>query len=97
MEPITIIGYVLALIASAIALRSSIPKQTIINQKALIDTYEKRLKALEDSDTEKDKALAVLDSKVDVLQTIPLATIAEALKEIVHTQKDIITLMNKEK
>jgi hypothetical protein len=96
MDPFSLIGYAIAATLGVITLISRVPKQTITNQKDLIESYEKRLKDLEEGAAEKDKQLAVLAGKVDVLQTIPLAEIAVAIKEIVHTQKEIIKMIKTE-
>lgn len=93
MDPLTTFSIVALITGSILTVFSRIPKETIKNQKDLIEAQDQRLKNLEEGSIEKDKAIAVLGSKVDVLQTIPLGSIADAIKEIVHTQIEIIKLI----
>lgn len=97
MDPFTIISFVALVLGGGLYVFSRIPKQTIANYKEYSESLEKRLGDLEASDTKKGKQIASLISKVEVLQTIPLGDIAKAIKEIVHTQKEIIKIINKDK
>lgn len=84
-------------VSSIFYLRSQLPKQTIQNQKELIETYEKRLKALEDQ-SEQDKkqhienvkAIADLQGQIKVYKEIPLQEIAASMKELSITNKQIL-------
>lgn len=103
MDPIAIIGYISLAIGSALALVSRLPKQTIENQKDLIETYEKRLKALEDQ-SEQDKkqhienvkAIADLQGQIKVYKEIPLQQIADSMKELANTNKQILARLHTE-
>jgi len=97
MDPLSVIGFVALVVGGASFIFSRIPKQTITNYKAYAESQEKRITDLEASDKEKTAQLASLQSKVEVLQTIPLVDIAKAIKEIVHSQKEIVRLIQKEK
>ena len=96
MDPISIIGYASLIIGSILTLFSRIPKQTIQNQKVLIDTYEKRLKALEDqkeedhkTQLENVKAIADLQGQIKVYKELPLQEMAKAMEEISRVNKAI--------
>jgi len=97
MDPISIIGFIALVAGGGLYIFSRLPKETIQNYKEVVTSQEKRIKALEESSRESTKQITKLESRVDVLQTIPLKDIAEAIKEIVHTQKEIIELIRKDK
>lgn len=94
MEPVSIIGYIALAIGSVLTLFSRIPKQTIANQKDLIDTYEKRLKTLEDQGKEDKKqhienvkAIAELQGQIKVYKELPLQDMALAMKEMASASR----------
>ena len=96
MDPIAIIGYISLAIGSALALVSRLPKQTIENQKDLIETYEKRLKALEDQSAEdrknhleQVKAIADLQGQIKVYKELPLQEMATAMQKISEVNETI--------
>lgn len=96
MDPIAIIGYISLAIGSALALVSRLPKQTIENQKDLIETYEKRLKALEDQSAEdrknhleQVKAIADLQGQIKVYKELPLQEMAKAMQKISEVNETI--------
>ena len=96
MDPITIVAYIVGVGGSVLALLSRIPKQTIQNQKDLIETYEKRLKALEDQALEDKKqhienvrAIADLQGQIKVYKELPLQEMAAAMQEISRVNKGI--------
>lgn len=96
MDPISIIGYISLILGSVLAIFSRIPKQTIENQKELIATYEKRLKALEDQREEDKKqhidnvkAIAELQGQIKVYKELPLNEMAKAMQEISEVNKTI--------
>lgn len=104
MEFISIaISSVFLIVSSVLAIRSQLPKQTIANQKELIETYEKRLKALEDQ-AEQDKkqhlenvkAIADLQGQIKVYKEIPLQQIADSMKELANTNKQILARLQTE-
>lgn len=105
MELISILVSSLFLIISSIlAIRSQIPKQTIANQKELIETYEKRLKALEDQaeldkkqHLENVKAIAELQGQINVYKELPLQQMADSMREIAQTNKKILTLIKEDR
>lgn len=89
MDPISVIGYIALVVGSILALFSRLPKQTIQNQKDLIETYEKRLKALEDQKDEDRKqhienvkAIAELQGQIKVYKELPLQEMAQAMQKI---------------
>ncbi len=105
MELVSIIvSAVFLVISSIFYLRSQLPKQTIQNQKELIETYEKRLKALEDQ-AEQDKkqhienvkAIAELQGQIKVYKELPLQSLADSMKEIANTQRIILTVLQSPK
>ena len=104
MEFISIaISSVFLIVSSVLAIRSQLPKQTIQNQRELIETYEKRLKALEDQ-AEQDKkqhlenvkAIADLQGQIKVYKEIPLQQIADSMKELANTNKQILARLHTE-
>ena len=104
MEFISIaISSVFLIVSSVLAIRSQLPKQTIQNQKELIETYEKRLKALEDEEKankkqhlENVKAIADLQGQIKVYKEIPLQQIADSMKELANTNKQILARLQTE-
>jgi len=104
MEFISIaISSVFLIVSSVLAIRSQLPKQTIQNQKELIETYEKRLKALEDQALEDKKqhienvkAIADLQGQIKVYKEIPLQQIADSMKELANTNKQILARLHTE-
>lgn len=96
MDPISVIGYISLIVGSVLALFSRLPKQTIANQKDLIETYEKRLKALEDQKDEDRKqhienvkAIAELQGQIKVYKELPLQEMAQAMQQISEVNKTI--------
>lgn len=104
MEFISIaISSVFLIVSSVLAIRSQIPKQTIQNQRELIETYEKRLKALEDQAAddklqhiENVKAIAELQGQIKVYKEIPLQQIADSIRELAATNKKILDRIHTE-
>lgn len=105
MDFITIvISSIFLIISSALAIVSRLPKQTIENQKTLIETYEKRLKALEDQKEEDRKqhienvkAIAELQGQINVYKELPLQQMADSMREIAQTNKKILTLIKEDR
>lgn len=105
MDFVTIaISSIFLIISSALAIVSRLPKQTIENQKALIETYEKRLKALEDQKEEDRKqhienvkAIAELQGQINVYKELPLQQMADSMREIAQTNKKILTLIKEDR
>ena len=96
MDPISIIGYIALAVGAVLSILSRIPKQTIANQKDLIETYEKRLKALEDQkdedrkqNIENVKAIADLQGQIKVYKELPLQEMAIAMQNISDVNKGI--------
>lgn len=96
MNPIAIVGYISLAVSAILTLFSRIPKQTIENQKELIDTYEKRLKSLEDQreldrkqHIDNVKAIAELQGQIKVYKELPLQEMADAMKQISDVNKTI--------
>lgn len=70
--------------------RGRIPQQNVKNLTALTDTYEKRIKALEDelhsnrqSAIENAKAIADLQGQIKVYKELPLQELADGIKEVI--------------
>lgn len=105
MELVSIVISAFFLIVSSIIyLKSQLPKQTIANQKELIETYEKRLKALEDQaeldkkqHLENVKAIAELQGQINVYKELPLQQMADSMREIAQTNKKILTLIKEDR
>jgi|GEM_PF-3675457 len=96
MDPITIVGYIALVLGSILTVFSRLPKQTIQNQKDLIDTYEKRLKALEDQKEEDHKTqlqnvrdIADLQGQIKVYKELPLQEMATAMQRISEVNQTI--------
>lgn len=99
---VAIIGYIALALGSGLALFSRMPKQTIENQKDLIETLEKRLQALEiqkDTDREQHldnvKAIADLQGQIKVYKELPLQEMAKAMQDISRVN-EIIANSNSE-
>lgn len=105
MDLVTIvISSIFLIISSALAIVSRLPKQTIENQKTLIETYEKRLKALEDQKEEDRKqhienvkAIAELQGQINVYKELPLQQMADSMREIAQTNKKILNIIKEDK
>lgn len=96
MDPIAIAGFASLVVGSVLTLFSRLPKQTIQNQKDLIDTYEKRLKALEDQKEEDHKTqlqnvrdIADLQGQIKVYKELPLQEMASAMQDISRVNQAI--------
>lgn len=96
IDLVTLTGYVALALGGMLTVFSRIPKETIRNQKDLIDTYEKRLKALEDqkeedhkTQLENVKAIADLQGQIKVYKELPLQQMAEAMTAISDVNKGI--------
>jgi len=80
--------------------RGRVPQQTIKNQAILIDTYEKRLLALEEKTkedakmhTDNAKAIARLQGQVDLYKELPLRELADGIGKIVNTNAQILATL----
>lgn len=104
MDIFSIIGFISLVLGAILSVISRIPGQTIKNQKTLIDTYEKRIKALEDQSSEDHKqyienikAIAELQGQINVYKELPLQQMADYMKDISATNKKILEIINKDK
>ena len=95
------VSSIFLIVSSILALKSKLPKQTIDNQKDLIETYEKRLKALEDQaeldkkqHIENVKAIAELQGQIKVYKELPLQQIADSMKQLTDTNSKILRLLD---
>lgn len=100
MDPVTIIGYIIAAGLGIAAVFSRVPKQTIRNQKDLIASYEKRLGDIErqreedhanyvNERVENAKAIADLQGQIKVYKELPLQQMAKAMEDISAVNKTI--------
>jgi hypothetical protein len=85
----TIIG------GSILYARNRIPQQNVQNLTALTNTYEKRIKALEDELRDNHKlqlqnvsAIADLQGQVKVYKELPLRELADGINEVVKISRD---------
>lgn len=91
-----IVAGAVLIVGAVLVIISRIPKQTIEEQKALIETLTGRIAALEYSREEDKatnltniKAIADLQGQVKVYREIPLGEIAAAMKEMNIANQDI--------
>jgi uncharacterized membrane-anchored protein YhcB (DUF1043 family) len=95
-----LIGIVTIIGGSILALISRLPKETIINQKALIESYEKRFADIEHQQSEdlkhhteerlvNAKAIADLQGQIKVYKELPLQEMALAMQDISRVNKVI--------
>ena len=78
--------------------KGSTPQKNIQNLTSLTDTYEKRIRALEDEIKSNHKiqlenvaAISDLQGQVKVYKELPLQTLADGIKEVVTISKDNAT------
>lgn len=81
--------------ASILYARNRIPQQNVKNLTALTNTYEKRIKALEEEIKENHKvqlenvaAISDLQGQIKVYKELPLQQLADGLKETVMVNKE---------
>lgn len=93
---ITLVG------GTLIYFRSRIPQENIKNLIILTDTYEKRIKALEEELKENHKlqitnvsAIADLQGQVKVYKELPLQELAEGIKQNNEISNKILDTLNK--
>jgi hypothetical protein len=86
---ITIIG------GSILYARNRIPQQNVQNLTALVSTYEKRIKAMEDElkdshnlQLQNVSAIADLQGQVKVYKELPLRELADGINEVVKISKE---------
>lgn len=96
MDIFALIAVIVVIIGGVISLRQKQPKEIISNQKVLIETYEKRLKALEDQSVadhkqhiENAKAIADLQGQIKVYKEIPLRQLADSMQKISDVNEGI--------
>lgn len=75
--------------------RSRIPQQTVKNLQALVDTYEKRIKLLEDDLASNHEiqlknvaAIGELQGQVKVYKELPLRELADSISKLIILTKD---------
>lgn len=77
--------------------RGRIPQQTIKNLSVLTDTYEKRIKALEDELRQNHQlqlknvaAIGELQGQVNVYKELPLQELADGIKKVADSNDEIL-------
>lgn len=80
--------------------RSRVPQQNIKNLQVLTDTYEKRIKALEEelhesrqAAVDNAKAIADLQGQIKVYKELPLQELADGIKKIGDSNQMILTTL----
>ncbi len=80
--------------------RGRIPQQTIKNLTSLTDTYEKRIKALEDElkdnhtlQIQNVAAIADLQGQVKVYKELPLQELADGIKKVSDSNEKILKVL----
>jgi len=93
MEPLQILGYIAFLVGATLTVFSRIPKQTIANQRELIETYEKRLKSLEDAQLSSTKDIYRLTGQIEVYKELPLREMARAMDRLASSNELILKIL----
>jgi len=82
--------------------RSRIPQQNVKNLTILTDTYEKRIKALEDELNENHnlqlanvKAIADLQGQIKVYKDLPLRELADGIKAVNTSNQRIVDILER--
>lgn len=88
------IGFIATIVAAVLVVRSTAVKQTISEQKDLIDILGKKVSALEASDEAKTVQIDSLQREVDTFKNIPLQQIVATQEQILKTQQEIIKLLD---
>lgn len=95
-------GYIALVFSAGLTVFSQLPKQTIKNQKDVIESYEKRLQTLEDQKDEDRKqhiesikAIAELQGQINVYKELPLQEMAAAMHEISVSNKEILNTLKR--
>ena len=108
---IGVFGTVSIISGATLTVRSTIPKETIAQQKELIltlkttnDEFNRQIQDLQTKHIEAVHALATIQGQVDILKSIPLEKISNDLGSMTNmisgmltTQRDIIKLVKSEK
>lgn len=96
----TALGLVALLSGAVLVFKSTTTKDTIKQQKDLIDTLltskeeqKDQIKDLQEKHVESTKAIAGMQGQIDALKTIPLQEIARDMKAIADTQHAIFALL----
>ena len=81
--------------------KNSIPQKNVANLTSLTDTYERRIKALEDELKENHQiqlknvaAISDLQGQVKVYKELHLQELANGIKEVVVLQKETVSLLS---
>ena len=93
--------FAIALIGGVIVYsRSRIPQQNVKNLTALTDTYEKRIRALEDELKDNHQlqlnnvaAIADLQGQIKVYKELPLQQLANGIDKVAATQDKILSTL----
>lgn len=80
---------VAAILLALLYVKSRIPKQTIEQQSQLINALQSRVKVLEDSRTNDQKAIGTLEGQIKVYKELPLQEIAKSLQVLETLPADI--------
>lgn len=93
-------GFVAFMVSAFIVAKSATKDTTINSQKELIDTLmaakeeqKEQINDLIQKHTESTAAIANLQGQVDVLKNIPLKEISTDMREIAHTQREIVKML----
>jgi hypothetical protein len=99
---VTIFGLVSLLAGAILVFKSTTTKDTIRQQKDLIDTLltskeeqKGQIKDLQEKHVESTKAIAGMQGQIDALKTVPLQEIARDMKLITETQHAILALLGR--
>ena len=92
-----ILTIIIAVMASGVvgltALFGRTVRQTVADQKELIDTLQSKVRALEDNQAVNAKTITDLQGKIAVVETLPLKAIAESQTSIVNMQKEMLQIL----
>jgi hypothetical protein len=87
------VGIIVIIVASIVTWRSSKYSQASHEYKDLADAQDKRIKFLEDTQTEYKKKIDYLEGQVNVLKDLPLKKLADDQEKFITTLQEITETM----
>lgn len=95
IQSLIVIAGIGALIYSVF--KNSTVRTTISSQKELIETLTIQVNELRTLHEQNEKSIAELRGQVSLYKELPLANLAQNMKKMQQTQKDILIMLDKQK
>jgi hypothetical protein len=94
--------FLFLIVATYLIIKTRVPQQTIENQRQLIDTYEKRINALEDElkanhriQLDNIAAISELQGQVKIYKELPWKELTDGIKEVAESNQMILNELQK--